>query len=274
MNFHDFVGRLFGFSNHRSPPRQYPVDDDDDDDPGAFGFYGDSDEDHDDNDQSIFFGDSNPDFFSETDDIFRHFEKHFHDMFKNFGFAEFPPMNLPSIGGPERPKDDSGSLRDKMLKPGAERKEYNRKSFEDRQSPLYKEWKWDWPYRLPRSHPHTDEKRDRDLDSEVSSGNLNDLLPNVKEDKVIEPRIPERRSYFRSVSVRTVRKPDGTVEERRTVKDEHGNVETTVTKTEGGASGFHVIKPEKPNVYGRDIIREPLIPDGTKSIFEKLFGSR
>uniref|UniRef100_A0A8C2KUC0 HCLS1 associated protein X-1 n=1 Tax=Cyprinus carpio TaxID=7962 RepID=A0A8C2KUC0_CYPCA len=65
-------------------------------------------------------------------------------------------------------------------------------------------------------------KEDGDLDSQVSSGGLDQILTPV-------PSKPKIRSTFKSVSVTKVVRPDGTVEERRTVRDGEGNEETTVT---------------------------------------------
>ncbi|KAI2653077.1 HCLS1-associated protein X-1 [Labeo rohita] len=52
------------------------------------------------------------------------------------------------------------------------------------------------------------------------------------------PSQPKIRSTFKSVSVTKVVRPDGTVEERRTVRDGEGNEETTVTISgPGGRDG-------------------------------------
>uniref|UniRef100_A0A673KU37 HCLS1-associated protein X-1-like n=1 Tax=Sinocyclocheilus rhinocerous TaxID=307959 RepID=A0A673KU37_9TELE len=67
-----------------------------------------------------------------------------------------------------------------------------------------------------------EKKEDGDLDSQVSSGGLDQILTPA-------PSQPKIRSTFKSVSVTKVVRPDGTVEERRTVRDGEGNEETTVT---------------------------------------------
>ncbi|XP_016133333.1 HCLS1-associated protein X-1-like [Sinocyclocheilus grahami] len=67
-----------------------------------------------------------------------------------------------------------------------------------------------------------EKKEDGDLDSQVSSGGLDQILTPA-------PSQPNIRSTFKSVSVTKVVRPDGTVEERRTVRDGEGNEETTVT---------------------------------------------
>lgn len=67
-----------------------------------------------------------------------------------------------------------------------------------------------------------EKKEDGDLDSQVSSGGLDQIL-------IPAPSQPKIRSTFKSVSVTKVVKPDGSVEERRTVRDSEGNEETTVT---------------------------------------------
>uniref|UniRef100_A0A7M4F6D4 Uncharacterized protein n=1 Tax=Crocodylus porosus TaxID=8502 RepID=A0A7M4F6D4_CROPO len=60
-----------------------------------------------------------------------------------------------------------------------------------------------------------------DLDSQVSSAGLETIL---------RPSEPKSRSCFQSVSITTVTRPDGTVEERRMVQDSQGHQETTVTQ--------------------------------------------
>ncbi|TMS18325.1 Aquaporin-3 [Larimichthys crocea] len=73
-------------------------------------------------------------------------------------------------------------------------------------------------------------KEDRDLDSAVSSGGLDQILtPPAGQ----APNQPRTRSFFQSVTVTKVVKPDGTVEERRTVRDSQGKEETTVTRSGG-----------------------------------------
>nr|XP_017510925.1 HCLS1-associated protein X-1 isoform X3 [Manis javanica] len=75
-------------------------------------------------------------------------------------------------------------------------------------------------------------REDNDLDSQVSQEGL---------DPVLEP---QPKSYFKSVSVTKITKPDGTVEERRTVVDSEGRTETTVTHQE--VDGNPRDDPESP----------------------------
>ncbi|KAF5888839.1 HCLS1-associated protein X-1 [Clarias magur] len=78
-----------------------------------------------------------------------------------------------------------------------------------------------------RTRQHEEErKEDGDLDSQVSSGGLDQILTPA-------PSQPRTRSFFKSVTVTKVVKPDGTVEERRTVRDGQGNEETTVIRSGG-----------------------------------------
>ncbi|XP_019482898.1 PREDICTED: HCLS1-associated protein X-1 isoform X4 [Hipposideros armiger] len=71
-----------------------------------------------------------------------------------------------------------------------------------------------------------------DLDSKVSQEGLGPVLQ------------PQPKSYFKSVSVTKITRPDGTVEERRTVVDSEGRTETTVTHQE--ADGSPRDDPESP----------------------------
>lgn len=84
--------------------------------------------------------------------------------------------------------------------------------------------------RGPQKAPEEERREDRDLDSEVSSGGLDQILtPPAGQ----APNHPRTRSFFQSVTVTKVVKPDGSVEERRTVRDGQGNEETTVTRSRG-----------------------------------------
>ncbi|KAF6292949.1 HCLS1 associated protein X-1 [Rhinolophus ferrumequinum] len=80
--------------------------------------------------------------------------------------------------------------------------------------------------------PHSRAREDKDLDSKVSQEGLGPVLQ------------PQPKSYFKSVSVTKITRPDGTVEERRTVVDSEGRTETTVTHQE--ADGSPRDDPESP----------------------------
>ncbi|XP_039978593.1 HCLS1-associated protein X-1 [Xiphias gladius] len=90
----------------------------------------------------------------------------------------------------------------------------------------------------PQKVPEEEHKEDRDLDSAVSAGGLEQILTPPAGQAPGQPRV---RSFFQSVTVTKVVKPDGTVEERRTVRDGQGNEETTVTRSGGPGS------PEGPD---------------------------
>lgn len=118
----------------------------------------------------------------------------------------------------------------------------------------------------PQKAPEDERKEDRDLDSAVSSGGLDQILtPPAGQ----TPNQPRTRSFFQSVTVSKVVKPDGSVEERRTVRDSQGNEETTVTRSGGPGS------PEGP-----DHQTGPVIPGqrpfsdmrDDDSLFSKFFG--
>ena len=68
--------------------------------------------------------------------------------------------------------------------------------------------------------PHSRAKEDKDLESQVSQEGLDPLLQS------------QPKSYFKSISVAKITKPDGRVEEHHTVVDSEGLRETTVTHQE------------------------------------------
>ncbi|XP_039607904.1 HCLS1-associated protein X-1 [Polypterus senegalus] len=98
-------------------------------------------------------------------------------------------------------------------------------------------------------------KEDKVLDSQVSEKGLDDIL---------RPPEPKVKSYFKSFSFTKVIAPDGTVEERRTVRDSYGNEEATVTRSKGGDSSQFTGDGKKI---------DPHIPDlqSDQSIFSEFF---
>ncbi|XP_031722272.1 HCLS1-associated protein X-1 [Anarrhichthys ocellatus] len=110
-------------------------------------------------------------------------------------------------------------------------------------------------------------KEDRDLDSAVSSGGLDQILTPPAGQL---PNQPRARSFFQSVIVTKVVKPDGSVEERRTVRDGQGHEETTVIRSGGSGS------LEGPNHQTGPVISGGQNPfsdmRGDDSLFFKLFG--
>ncbi|XP_034456108.1 HCLS1-associated protein X-1 [Hippoglossus hippoglossus] len=115
--------------------------------------------------------------------------------------------------------------------------------------------------------PAGEHRGDRDLDSAVSAGGLDQILTPPAGQAPSQPRI---HSFFQSVSISKVVKPDGTVEERRTVRDGKGNEETTVTRS--GGPGVLEGPGDRP---------VPVLPGGQRpfsdlrdddSLFSKLFG--
>ncbi|XP_068189350.1 HCLS1-associated protein X-1 isoform X2 [Antennarius striatus] len=82
----------------------------------------------------------------------------------------------------------------------------------------------------PQKSQQDERKEDKDLDSAVSSGGLDQILrPPARE----TPKQPSFRSFSQSITIRKVVQPDGTVKEWRTVRDSQGKEETTVTESGG-----------------------------------------
>ncbi|XP_073422940.1 HCLS1-associated protein X-1 [Dendrobates tinctorius] len=156
----------------------------------------------------------------------------FDDIFRDFNelFADFGSMirDVPRLPGAEPAlRAPGGSLRDFMLK-------FPDSHLPREQPPLsvapgpqpslgLPRWPSRWREDSVVTLPPGETKQDKILDSEVSSHGLDSIL---RPDEQSPPS-----SYFRSVSVSRVMKPDGTVEERRTVQDSEGNATTTVTVT-------------------------------------------
>ncbi|XP_069796471.1 HCLS1-associated protein X-1 [Narcine bancroftii] len=103
-----------------------------------------------------------------------------------------------------------------------------------------------------------DVKKDQDLDSKVTSEGLENAL---------KPREPQIKSYYKSVSISKIVRPDGTVEERRTSRDGQGNEETTVTRIQGEQSYTTMTRR---NAQGQEEQTEEMVnvDDGDPQRFE------
>lgn len=112
----------------------------------------------------------------------------------------------------------------------------------------------------PSRFAEDERKEDRDLDSAVSAGGLDVILPPPGGQTLQQPKT---RSFFQSVTVSKVVKPDGSVEERRTVRDGQGNTETTVTLSGPDHEGGPRPVPDFPPSFSD--LRDD-------SLFSKFFG--
>ncbi|XP_044192470.1 HCLS1-associated protein X-1 [Thunnus albacares] len=211
------------------------------------------------------------------------------DRQQESGYFDVPSIMPPPTPPPppqDRPEKGGGNpLRDFMLKsphsdqpgpqtgPSREPRNDGCPSYESPEFPSspFHGWtpfsKFNDIWRRESQKPPEDErKEDRDLDSAVSSGGLDQILsPPAGQ----APSQPRTRSFFQSVTVTKVVKPDGSVEERRTVRDGQGNEETTVTRS--GPTSLN----------GANHQPEPILPGDQRpfldmrdddSLFSKFFG--
>nr|XP_020666442.1 HCLS1-associated protein X-1 isoform X1 [Pogona vitticeps] len=229
MSFYDVFRGFFGFPGGQRPR-----------DPFFGGITRDDDEDDEEDEDSGYGSAFGPDRFDfgftfGPDGMRFHDNFAFDELFRDFNalFREMGAMGLPAqpfdfrgIEAPPPPDDQKRqTLRDSMLKhPDSQRP--SRRALEDDLGPPVPEIKpWRPFHGLPEVHPPPagTPKEDGDLDSRVTSEGLETVLP---------PAQP--RSYFKSVSITKVMGPDGTVEERRTVRDSQGHEETVVTRRSAG----------------------------------------
>ncbi|XP_007946812.1 HCLS1-associated protein X-1 [Orycteropus afer afer] len=269
MSLFDLFRGFFGFSGrqgHRDPFFGGMTRDEDEDEEeeeegeGATWGYG-----------SPRFGDPQPpeEFgfsFSPGRGMYFHYNFGFDDLIRDFNsiFSEMGAWTLPShppeLPGPESEvpgerQRKGETLRDSMLKyPDSHQPrifggivEGDTETESPKPSP-------DWGSQRPFHRfddmwpvaPHPRAREDKDLDSQVSQEGLGPVLQ------------PQPRSYFKSVSVTKITKPDGTVEEHRTVVDSEGRTETTVTRQEADGSS-------------RDAQESPALDD-TSSILDLFLG--
>ncbi|CAG9772025.1 unnamed protein product [Ceutorhynchus assimilis] len=122
--------------------------------------------------------------------------------------------------------------------------------------------------KLPSLEPHTpdsrdyylkpnypNEKVDEDVDGKLSVNDLDRFLKNPQKPAPLQKIIPDR-FFNQSVSVKTIRNPDGSFETQKTVTDSEGNQETTVTKKQGEKE-YTIIK--KRDRDGKEEVHENMI---------------
>ncbi|XP_048213851.1 HCLS1-associated protein X-1 [Perognathus longimembris pacificus] len=255
MSLFDLFRGFFGFSGLRSRR-----------DPFFGGMTRDEDEDDEDEEEgatwrpgSSSFGDSQPpeefEFgfsFSPRGGLrfhdnfgFDELVRDFNSIFSEMGTGTFP-SHPPELPGPESETPgerlrEGQTLRDSMLKyPDS----HQPKTFggvlesDTRTETPQPAPDWGSPRPFHRFDdiwpvtPHPRAREDKDLDSQVSQEGLGPVLQ------------PQPKSYFKSISVTKITKPDGKVEEHRTIVDSEGRRETTVTHQE--ADGSLRVDPESP----------------------------
>ncbi|XP_011501091.1 PREDICTED: uncharacterized protein LOC105364766 isoform X2 [Ceratosolen solmsi marchali] len=78
------------------------------------------------------------------------------------------------------------------------------------------------------------DKVDSDLDGKIKSGELAEIWKAPSTSETVQPQFSVRNFTFgKSVSTQVIRRQDGSIEERRTVKDSNGNEETSITRQIG-----------------------------------------
>lgn len=271
MSFFDLFRGFFGFPGPRSHRDSFfggmtrDDDDDDDEEEEDRSTWGRGSYRYDGSQPPEEFGFS----FSPGGGMRFHDNFGFDDLIRDFNsiFSEMGAWTLPShsleLPGPESETPGERlrkgqTLRDSMLKyPDSHQPRIFEGVLESHARPESPKATPDWgsqgPFhslddRWPMT-PHSRAREDNDLDSQVSQEGLGPLLQ------------PQHKSYFKSVSVTKITKPDGTVEERRTVVDSEGRKETTVTHQEAHDSSRS--DPDSP--------RSPALDDAF-SILDLLLG--
>ncbi|KFO24946.1 HCLS1-associated protein X-1 [Fukomys damarensis] len=167
------------------------------------------------------------------DDLVRDFSSVFSEMGTWTWPLHAPELPVPESEAPGETRREGRTLRDSMLKfPDSHQPGIFGGGLESEPGPESPKSAPGWGSRRPFPRfdemwpvtPHPRAREDKDLDSQVSQEGLGPVLQ------------PQPKSYFKSISVTKITKPDGVVEERRTVVDSEGRRETTVTRQEADSS--------------------------------------
>ncbi|XP_054756395.2 uncharacterized protein LOC129262317 [Lytechinus pictus] len=278
--FDDIFSSFFGSGFHPGGDREDPYTEDGDQTPfrgffsSPWSFHNGPSHDMDDDDEGQSGGQGpfpgGGGFFSfnnEMNDMFRLFD----DMFKSFGITDFPPLDVPRVPPLASVQPEMKSPRDHMLKepdstdspePGSVKPNTATKE------PL--SWfdelrKGKTIFSVPpddKISPSTSEKKDSDLDDVIKQGEMERIFGGRSSRN---PSNDQRQSsYSRSISIQTIRKPDGTFETRRTERDGQGNVTTTVTSGSDDAPPSGRIDPRNAEPWGMHPCRPSIFWPFTK----------
>ncbi|XP_063106546.1 HCLS1-associated protein X-1 isoform X3 [Cavia porcellus] len=160
-----------------------------------------------------------------------------------FGFSFSPELPGPESETPGERLREGQTLRDSMLKyPDSQQPRIFREVLESDPGTESPKSAPGWGSQRPFDRfddiwpvtPHPRAREDNDLDSQVSQEGLGPVLQ------------PQPKSYFKSISVTKITKPDGVVEERRTVVDSEGRRETTVTRQEADSDPRADLESPRP----------------------------
>ncbi|XP_044592252.1 HCLS1-associated protein X-1 isoform X2 [Cotesia glomerata] len=115
-------------------------------------------------------------------------------------------------------------------------------------------------YDFASENPHDKNyKIDKDLDGKISAEDFSRIWKDVDETQLVpkneSPVVPRSRfnfsSFGKSVTSQTIRRPDGSVEERQSVTDSEGNCETTIKRQIGDKIYTSVTKRDKYGVESK-----------------------
>lgn len=237
MNLHDFFRSFMGFPSRREPSFGDPPRPDN----GGFG-----------RDDNPYEGS----MFGDPWDMFRHLDS----VFRNFGLTEFPPFphgtDVPAIEGPR--SDEPGHLRDHMLKVPDYREPFL--NAPDMFSHMH-------PGPLqPEEAPY----KDIDLDEHVARSGLDSLLAPAP----VPYEAPQQAPAWggSSSTLRTFSSHNGKIQERTVVRDAHGNEEVTERRSLGDRS-MTVRTIKRPDGVTETQEQYINMDEGDKATFEQMWQS-
>ncbi|XP_045470062.1 uncharacterized protein LOC123677535 isoform X2 [Harmonia axyridis] len=203
----------------------------------------------DDNRNSGNFGDTRYDAFLDPMEMHRYFEQQMNKILGEFDIFEFG-QNDSFFGGhgeieffdrnhqlPPSENEEGTDLRNQFLKPGFER-------------PTQK---------------HLMDKRDKELkENEININDLDSIVSgNYFKDKQEHPKVTTR-FFGKSISTKTITKADGSIEIHKTIRDNEGNEETTITKRIGDKE--HTLIKKKDSTGKEEIIENFVNIDDTETL--------
>lgn len=210
-------------------------------------------------DDGGFGRDDNPyegSMFGDPWDMFRHLDS----VFRNFGLTEFPPFphgsDVPAIEGPG--PSEPGHLRDHMLK------------VPDYREPFLNAPDM-FPHLPPGpAQPEEAPYRDMDLDEHVARSGLDSLLAPVPFEAPQQPH--QAPAWGGSSSLRTFSSHNGKIQERTVVRDAQGNEEVTERRSLGDQS-MTVRTIRRPDGVTETQEQYVNMDEGDKAAFEQMWQS-
>ncbi|KAL5005259.1 hypothetical protein ScPMuIL_018715 [Solemya velum] len=162
------------------------------------------------------------------------------DLFKKFGYSNFPPALEPPDSSVTPRINEEDILKDIEPFLNKEIESFMKREFEYFSPPSGKQWDFHKHFEFGKSFgPNWGNIQpkewkgfeDGDIDGKIDDKEVSKMFERLHKNPGLDK--PKMFNEHKSVSISTFRSADGKIEQKKTIKDSSGREETTVTRTVG-----------------------------------------